>query len=209
VAPSPLSRQIVLSGQISDGLSGTRLRAVPQIDFAGPQGLLLQVKADGVYSVSAQPDIAMPVAGDRISLLLRAEGYQPAAIDVLLTLADLDRIGLDINPGGGVVEIAHFRNLPVTRDITLNPRPVNLKGRVNDAEDPATAIAGATIRVTAPAPTGPVQTDDLGHFSLPDLPVAAEVTLRIEAAGFVAADISYRPDFNQPINHGAFALSSL
>lgn len=209
MARSPLSRQIVLSGRISDAFSGGRPRDLPQIEIAGPRGLLLQVKADGAYSVSAQPDIAMPVAGDRIALNLRAAGYQETTVEVLLTPADLDRTEVAVDIGAEVTQLAHFRNLPVERDIALMPRAVALKGRVNDADDPDLALGGATVRIAAPLPAAPVQTDALGFFSLSALPVAPEVTLRIEAAGFVAADILYRPDFNQPINHGAFALSSI
>ncbi|MCX7288207.1 MAG: hypothetical protein NTW20_11815 [Rhodobacterales bacterium] len=206
---APLSRQIIVSGRISDALSGGRPVGVPQITVSGPRGLLLRVTGEGVYAVSAQPDIAMPVAGDRISLLLRTDGYQETSVQVQLTPADLERTPLAVDLGGEAAELSHFANLPIAQDIALLPRSVALKGRVGNADDPAGALGGTSVRVTAPVPAGPVQTDALGFFSLPALPVAAEITLRIEAAGFDAADILYRPDFSQPINHGAFALSSI
>lgn len=209
MARSPLSRQIVLAGRITDAVTGGRPRARTEIALDGPRGLLVRSAEDGTFSVSAQPEIAMPVAGDRITLDLRAAGYQDAAAQVVLTANDLARTALPVSLGGEAAQLPRFRNLPLARTIGLLPRPVALKGRVSDADDPAQALAGATVRVTAPVPSAPVQTDALGFFSLPALPVAAEITLRIAAAGHVAADITYRPDFSQPINHGAFALPPL
>jgi hypothetical protein len=205
----PLSRQIILAGQITDAISAGRPRARPVVEVSGPPGLLLRLAEDGRYAVSAQPAIAMPLVGDRVTLDLRAEGYQVASVQVVLTAADLQRSVLAVALGGEPAEQPHYRNLPLTRNIALLPRPVALKGRVADADDPAVALGGATVRVTAPVPSGPVQTDGMGFFSLPAVPVAAEITLRVTAANYSAADISYRPDFNQPINHGAFALSPL
>jgi hypothetical protein len=206
---APLSRQIVLAGRITDAITGGRPRARPVVSVSGPRGLLFRSAEDGTFSVSAQPDIAMPVAGDRITLALIADGYQDAASLVVLTANDLTRTALPVSLGGEAAELPHYRNLPLARSIGLLPRPVALKGRVAAADDPEIALAGATVRVTAPVPMGPVQTDGLGFFSLPALPVAAEVTLRIAAAGHVTADFTYRPDFNQPINQRAFALSPL
>jgi hypothetical protein len=209
MARSPLSRQIVLAGRFTDAITGGRPHARPAVTVSGPRGLLVRSAEDGTYSVSAQPDIAMPLVGDRIALALTADGYQDAVANVVLTAADLARTALPVVLGGQATELPNYRNLPRTTDIALLPRPVALKGRIADADDPAIALAGATVRVTAPVASGPVRTDELGFFSLPALPVATEITLRIAAAGHLTADFTYRPDFTQPINQGAFALSPL
>ncbi|MCU0827104.1 MAG: carboxypeptidase-like regulatory domain-containing protein [Tabrizicola sp.] len=209
MARDPLSRQIIIAGQITDALSAGRPRARPVMEVSGPPGLLLRLAEDLTFSVSAQPDIAMPLVGDRVTLDLQVDGYQAANLQVVLTAADLQRSLLAVVLGGEPAELPQYRNLPITRNIALLPRPVALKGRVADAEDPGVPLAGATVRVTAPVPSGPVQTNALGFFSLPAVPVAAEITLRISAPNYSPSDISYRPDFNQPINQGAFALSPL
>lgn len=205
----PLSRQILVSGQITDAITLGRPRARPTVELSGPLGLLVRLAEDGTFAISAQPDILMPAAGDRITLAVTADGYQAAYVQIVLSAADLLRSMLPVMLGGQASELPNYRNLPVTRSIALLPRPVALKGRVAGADDPVAPLVGATVRVTAPMASGPVQTDTFGFFSLPALPVASEITLRITAADHSPADVPYRPDFNQPINHGAFALSPL
>lgn len=209
MARDPLSRQILISGRIVDGLTGGRPRGGPVVEVDGPPGLLLRAGADGVYAISVQPDIAMPRPGDRITLSISADGYQATTAQILLDAGHLTRLDLAVPLGGEIAELPHFPNLPVTLDLLLLPQPVALKGRVAEADDPALALAGATVRVTAPVPIGPVQTDASGYFSLPAVPVAAAITLRITAPDHVAQDFNVRPDFSLPINHGAFALSSI
>ena len=91
----------------------------------------------------------------------------------------------------------------------MTPQAVTLKGRVAQAEDTGTIIAGASVSITAPAVLGPVLTDADGYFTLGPAPVAETVTLSISATDRITLTPDIRLDFAAPINRVSFLLEPI
>lgn len=203
-----LTQQVIVSGRVSDSMSGAAPRARPGVallrtdDGRPVPGVAARVGADGLYAFHADPARALAPQAIALQVRVTAPGYRPAQAAVDFTAADLARVARSV-AGGTVAVIA---GVPITRDIALEPLPVALSGRVSEADDRAQPIAGATVTLTAPAAMGPVPTDAEGWFTLSPLPVAPRVTLSITAPGHRPASIEHIVDFRNPINRGSFTL---
>lgn len=203
--------QALVSGRITDALTGGAPRSLPAVGFvhdgdARPvEGAAVRVRADGLYAVFGDP-LRLP-SGQALALRLNvsAEGYTTTSLGVALSAADTALV-LRVFPLRGEDTAAPVLAAPARdADLALSPLPVFLGGRVSRAED-GTALAGAEIRIIAPAAVGPVASDADGFFTLGPAPVAETVTLRIAAAGRDPLTAEVRLDFRNPVNPGAYAL---
>lgn len=215
MARDVITRQLLLSGRIADAISSARLLTTPALAVtdadrpARALGLLLRLLPDGLFSVSLDPRGSLPPAAVTLRLTVTAPGYQEAVADVALSAADLARVPGTVMVGGDSEPVTRLASAPVVQDIFLMPQPVTLAGRIVAADDPAVPIAGASVRVTAPSQMGPALTDAAGYFTLPSVPVAAELTLEISAPGRQAATPTVPLDYRTPTNRREFALEQI
>ncbi len=208
-----LTRQVLISGQITDAITGSKPRSLPQIivqrasDNRPVPHVTSQVMAGGQYLLHGDPALALIPSQDvDIRIIVMAKGYTQAEQVVSLTAADLARVEQHFSVGGDALATSVINGVPINQDFALAPNPVTLKGRVSRAEDPSVPIVGADVEITAPAALGPVQTDADGFYTLGPAPVATTVTLSITAAGRDPLNTDVRLDFRQLVNQGGFAL---
>ena len=213
------SRQVFLAGSIHDALSGRAPWTQPSILLrfqAAPQRpLALRLRhhlPTGLYAFYGDPRSALPVlaAPDTLDLelVVSAPRYATATVPISLTEADLQLVEPTREVEGQTVALARRPALPLLLDVLLAPLPLVLVGRVVRADDPSVAVVGASIAVTAPSPAGPVVSNALGAYTLPDLPVAEEITLQVTAAGFSTLTLTRRLDYRRPVNEQHFHLTT-
>jgi hypothetical protein len=206
-----ISRQVLVSGRITDAITASRTRAPPRVallrdaDGRAVEHAAVRVLPDGSYAVHGDPARALPPQEITMRLEVGAEGYSPTQQLVTFTVADLARIPRQLTIGGESSEVQVIA-VPRRQDVALDPLPVTLRGRVSRAEDPSQSIEDASVSITAPTPVGPVTTDADGFFTLGPAPVAETVTLSIHAPGRDPLSTEFRIDFRIPVNQGAFAL---
>jgi hypothetical protein len=211
-----LTQQVFLTGRVTDALLARPTRSRPAIELVyravpeRPYALGFRQTPDGQYAFFGEPVTAFPdlTPPDLLELRLRvsADGYAPQQLDLTLTAANLALANVTRQVGGAPVEVPNRINLPITRDFALAPNPVHLAGRVVSREEPDTPVAGAQVRIVAPAPRGPATTNAAGYFSLQTLPVALEVTAEVTATGFDTLQETLALDFRSALNQHSFAL---
>jgi hypothetical protein len=209
-----VTQQALIVGRVSDGLTGRQTVYPIEVELryrtgAGqpPRRLPLTPRIDpsGLFVFTGLPATAFPrvLPGETLELRLAvsAPRYQPQEIDLTLTDADLGLTDYTLS-AGALTATASVLSAPVVEQIfELLPEPVGLAGRVVSADDPEHPIPGAEIRVTAPDARGPVTADADGFFTLHDLPIAEEITVRVSASpDFVNRVITVRLDYRQPVN---------
>ena len=206
------SLQALVSGRITDAISGGSPRSIPGIsvvhdgDGRAVEAAIARVSADGTFVIYGDP-LRLPT-GQALSLRLegRADGYATESRIVALTAADATLTENTYPVRDGEITVRVLAGPARGEDIALSPLPVFLGGRVSEAEDPLHPIAGAQVRIIAPAAVGPVTTDADGFFTLGPAPIAAAVTVEVSAADRDTLTVEIRLDFTQPVNQGAFAL---
>ncbi len=218
---SVLTRQALIVGQVTDGLTGRATHQPPTVALAyqTPPGeparaypLTARMGAGGLFVFAGDPATAFPRLSAGGSLALRlmvsAPGYQTQAIEFTLTDADLAFVERTLEVGDASLTVSVLDAPLVDETVALLPEPVHLGGRVVSAETPDVPVAGAQVAVTAPEARGPVSTGAEGFFTLQDVPVAQEVTVEVSgAAGFEDLVSTIHLDYRQPVNHVTFALS--
>jgi len=207
-----LTRQALISGQITDALTGSAPRTPPHltvvrdIDNAPVEDVSVRLLTGGQYAVHGVPPTLPPEADIVLRLEVAAEGYTTAQLPVAFAAADLARVIREVTIHGETTETSVIAAPARGENVALLPRPVTLTGRVGRAEDPGVPIPGAQVAITAPAPVGPVATDADGFFTLGPAPVAKTVTLSITAPGRDPLTPEVRLDYGSSVNQGAFAL---
>ena len=210
-----LTRQVIASGRITDALNGRQPRRPPLVrvvDVAGGEAVdhvTVRVLPDAQYALFGDPLRMLPPATIDIRIEVEAESYDPAAATLSFTAADLARVTRSLTVAGETDEALVIATLPRAQDIALTPQAVTLKGRVAQAEDTGTIIAGASVSITAPAVLGPVLTDADGYFTLGPAPVAETVTLSVSATDRITLTPDIRLDFAAPINRVSFLLEPI
>src|SRR5690606_10648037 len=211
-----LTQQVFLTGHVTDAFTGRDVvdgltvdlvyRDEPERRYA----LEKRQTPDGRYAFFGEPRTAWPDLTPpdvlALQLVVSAPRYAEQRLDLTLTAANLALATAARQIAGRDVDVPLRINLPLTRDFALLPLPVHLAGRIVRRDDPATGIAGATVRVTAPEARGPVVTAAEGFFTLQDLPVAQSVTVLVTATGFDTLTETYAPDYRTPLNQHTFAL---
>lgn len=207
-----LTHQVLISGRITDALTGGAPRTPPEVtvvrgaDDRAVAGVAVRSHPGGRYAVHGVPPALPPAADVVLRIEVAAQGYSPAQRSVAFTAADLARVDRDITVAGETTRTFVVAAPARDQDVALTPLPVTLVGRVGRAEDPAVAIPGAQVRITAPAPRGPVVTSTDGFFTLGPAPVAAIITLSITAPDRAPLAPELRLDHGSPVNQAAFAL---
>jgi hypothetical protein len=214
-----LTQQALITGRVTDGITGRAPLLPPGVELlARLTGgttrrfpLIFRVYPDGTFVAAGDPGRAFPrlPAGASLDLRLNAHaaGYQLATFDFSLVAAQLTPTDQARVIDGRNVTVGLLAAPLIEHDFALMPLPVSLAGRVVEADAPETPVAAAQAAISAPAPRGPALTSTDGFFHLADLPVAAEVTVRIAKAGFNTLDRVISLDFGQPVNHQTFALT--
>jgi hypothetical protein len=211
-----LTQQVFLTGRIMDALLGRPVPVVPAIHLLyreAPErryALGFRQTPDGQYAffgepVTSFPDITPPDIL-QLRLVVSAPGYVEQRLDVTFTAANLTLANVTRQIAGRPVDVPFRINLPIVRDFALLPVPVHLAGRVVNRDEPDVPVANAQVRITAPQPRGPVTANASGYYSLPDLPVALEVTAQVTAAGFETLQETVNLDYRIPLNQHSFAL---
>jgi hypothetical protein len=207
-----ISRQALVEGRVTDSITLRAPRAPARVslvrvaDGRPVEHVATNVRPDGWFSVHGDPLRMVPAQAIALRLEVVADGYRSAIAAITLTVDDLARVPRTIMVARAAAETTVLAGLPKTCDLALEPLPVMLEGRVTRTEDPALAIPGATIAVTAPAALPAVVADGQGRFRIGPLPVAATLTLAIAAAGRIAAAPEFRPDYRRATNERSFTL---
>jgi hypothetical protein len=216
-----LVQQALIVGAMHDALTGRPPLQAPTVTlwYQTPPGapqrlypLTARVDASGRFTFVGNPTSALPrlAMGEELALRLTASaaGYETAQADFTLTAAALQPTARTVEIDGRAVTIA-LPNVPlIQHQFALQPLPVHLGGRVVDADNRATPIQNAQVRVTAPALRGPVTTDVDGFFTLHNLPVALAMTVQVTHADFPPLETVITLDYSQPVHQQVFALSS-
>lgn len=141
-----------------------------------------------------------------LTLVTSAEGYEDDRTDFTLPADLLELHDETLTVDGGSFTVRRM-NAPVQDlPVFLQPLPVALSGSVVEADDPDTAIVGATLSVTAPDDRPPVVSGENGFYTTPNLPVAREITVRVEAGGFQTIDETITLDYRQRVQSHGFRL---
>lgn len=179
-------------------------------DPARPYPLDFRTVSPGLFVFSGDPLRALQGvdAGGQLelSLMTRAEGYEDDRTDFTLpaALVELQDETLQID---GRSKTVRLMKAPVQdMAVFLQPLPVSLSGSVVEADDPETPVAGARLRVTDPDERPEVLSGETGFYSIPNLPVAREITVRVEAGDFQTIDETITLDYRQRIQSHGFRL---
>ncbi len=216
-----ITQQALIVGRVTDALTGgaTLRPATVRLLYQTPAGaperpypLAAHTYPDGLFVVPGNPDSAFPrlTGGQTLALRLTASaaGYQAGQVDFTLSAAQVAPASQVRHIAGRDLSMPLLAAPLLTQDIALSPTPIHLSGRVVRADDPAIPITGAQVRVTEPSARGPATTDADGFFTLLDMPVAGQVTVRVERAGFQNLELAVRLDYRQPVNQQTFALKT-
>ncbi len=211
-----LSQQALFVGQITDAVTGGAPRATPAVALTyqtppdRPYPLAARIEPGGRFAFAGDPLTALPrlTAGTLdLRLTVTAARYQPASVDFSLTPADLALVEETRDYSGHTVTVRLLNAPLLDQAVALDPEPLILAGRLVDADDGATPLDGASVSVIAPEARGPVVTDANGYFTLEDMPLAPEITVRAQRAGFQTLDQVVRLDYDRPLNERQFALA--
>lgn len=216
-----LFSQALITGRIVDALTGAAPLTQPALtlNYQTPPGapvrpypLPARLSPGGLFVFAGNPQTAFPRLSPGSTLDLRltasAAGYETQEIEFSLTDIDLALQPVTRTIGGQQV-IIHMLDAPVsTQEFLLLPLPLQLSGRVVEADSPDTPIANARVRVTAPEGRGPVFTNADGFYTLPDMPLAQEITVRARRVGFAELTQIIHLDYRQPVNELNFALNN-
>lgn len=214
------AQQALIVGRVRDGLTEMPTLQPPMVTlyYQAAAGQPLpryplqpRLQADGSFVLAGDPTRAFPpltgVQTLDLRLVVEAAGYQAASEEFSLSAADVTPQPQPRTIAGQTVMLPLLAAPLFEHNFDLLPRPMSLSGRVVDADNPNQAVDGAEVRITAPAPRGPVFSNANGFFNLPDLPVAPQVTVRITKAGFVVLEIPITLDYRQPVYQQTFALN--
>jgi hypothetical protein len=207
-----LTRQVLVSGRVTDAITRGRPRTSPRLsvvrdsDDRALNGVAVRVQADGTYAIYGDPAFVLPPQSIDVRIEVRTEGYEDQVAVQSYTPQQLTRVTRALDLDGETVTVEVIGAPVRVQDIEITPLPVFLKGRITRIEDPAVPIAGASVTITAPAMVGPAVTDADGYYTLGPTPVATTITLAISAAGRTTATPTIRLDLRSPVNQGAFAL---
>ena len=143
-----LTKHALITGRITDIFTGQPIAPVPNVAlfFQTPIGapkqpapLPLKMKSDGLFAIIGNPESTFNTiqAGDAIDLRLevRSPGYQEQ--DINFTLSDLDLATSDevLTVDSQPITVKTWPAPLVHHDILLSPNPVQLSGRVVDADN--------------------------------------------------------------------------
>ncbi len=146
-----------------------------------------------------------PLAGLDFRLEVHAPGYEAEVVDFSIPAHELTPVDERVRVGEREVRVQGYPSLPRFVEVALTPMPVALGGWVIDDHDPETPVPGATARITAPAPRGPVTSDARGYFRIENLPVALSVTVEIQQGSrSLVQEVPIRPA--DPLNERTFSL---
>lgn len=216
-----LSLQALIAGRLRDGVTGEAprtpvdLRLIDRADPDQPEVALARtLGADGTFAFFGDPEQAFTrFATEALALRLEASAdrFAPTSLD------------LDVPATGGQPETVEVPMPPPAEspaspalftaglpadglELTLQPLPVRLEGRVVVSNQPATGVGGAELDlgggVTATA-------DAEGRFAFADpLPLVETVDVEVSAAGFVSRELRHELAYDQPINRMLVLLRS-
>ncbi len=211
-----ITQQVFITGKIRDGLTGLSPQSVPTLKLVYRDNathaypLACRLTADSLFAFYGNPVTAFPVLSTgstlNLRLLVSADGYTAWSHDLILNDTQLQLANVSRTLGGENVDVKLRTNLPIEQEVSLQPNPLTLTGRVVDASEPTTPIAGARVRVTAPAARGPVITQADGFFTLPNLPVALNITVQVVRNGFTTQATTLLLDYSKPTNQVQLGL---
>ncbi len=216
-----LFSQALITGRITDALTGDALLSQPALTLCyqtpaaaptRPYPLTARLSPGGLFVFAGNPQTAFPRLAPGSALDLRltagAPGYETQEIEFSLTDVDLALQPVMRTIGGQEV-IINMLDAPVfTQDILLLPQPIHLSGRVVEADDPNIPIPNARVRVITPEGRGPALTDANGFYTLQDMPLALEISVRARRVGFEELTQTLQLDYRQPVNELNFALNN-
>ncbi|GAB4160089.1 MAG: hypothetical protein Fur0021_31670 [Candidatus Promineifilaceae bacterium] len=216
-----LFSQALITGRIIDALTGSAPLSQPALtlSYQTPPGapvrlypLPARLSPGGLFVFAGNPQTAFPRLSPGSTLDLRltasAVGYETQEIEFSLTDIDLALQPVTRTIGGQQI-IIHMLDAPVSiQEFLLLPLPLHLSGRVVEADSPDTPIPNARVRVIAPESRGPVFTNADGFYTLPDMPLAQEITVRARRVDFAESTQTVHLDYRQPVNELNFALNN-
>lgn len=211
------TRQALIVGQITDVLTGRPPFTMPTISLtyqsepSRTYPLVGTIQPNGVFSFNGDSGRAFVPLSSGATLDLRltteAASYESATFDFSLSESDLAMTPEERLIAGQIVTISLYDAPMINQDLALTPEPVHLAGRVVGIDDNA-PIVGADCEVTAPESRPAVTTDGDGFFTIQNLPVALEITVRVTHPDFETLDTTVPLDFSQPVNQQKFGLTS-
>jgi hypothetical protein len=173
--------------------------------------LVSTIQPNGVFSFNGDSGRAfVPLSGGAtldLRLTASAASYEAAVFDFSLSESDLALTPQERLIAGQTVTIPLYDAPLINQGLALTPEPVHLSGQVVAIDDDA-PIAGAEVEITAPESRPAVTADDDGFFTIQNLPVALEITVRVTHPDFETLETAVPLVYSQPVNQQKFALTS-
>ena len=209
-----LALQSLISGRVEDGLTngvpyGALTVRLIDLDTGQDYPLPGRVLPDGTFSFYGLPETAFPRLAEQtyhLRVEAGAPNYQPGTLDF-----DLGPVAGQPAPVARPVPIDGIPDINVPLftagglphagiTLVLDRNAVRLRGQVHVSDDPTQFVAGASLELNPPSITTALAGGE-GRFEFPDpLPVMESVTLQVMAPLFETANLTYEPDYSQPIN---------
>jgi hypothetical protein len=214
-----ITQQIFFHGRILDAVTSRPTLTPPTATLfyapasdGRPYPLFSRIRPNGQFLFAGSPYTTFPIlqAGQTLNLHLRvtALSYVSQTLDINLSDGDLMRVDVNRTLAGQAVTIPQL-NVPLwSQDVLLDPLPLQLRLRVVQADDPTVPIDRAEARITAPSASGPFTSNADGYVTIPSLPLAQAVTVRVTRSGFDALETDILLDYRQQVNQRQFALES-
>jgi|GEM_PF-1486911 len=208
MTPDVITQVAFVTGRILH--QGTGRPVVGQVRLIAKQGpVVSKVLDDGTFAVSGHlrflfPDLAAQPY--QLDLTIRADSpqFQSGFIEQSLVVAI--PMGRSFDPNPPTVPDA----LVDVGTILLPADPVNVRGRVFEAENPGTPISGATVRVLHAGPPIPAVTGADGRYRLDGITVIAPAQIQCsEPMNFKPETRALLLDFGKLINEENFRLAPI
>jgi hypothetical protein len=214
-----LTLQSLITGVVRDALT-ERLPLYPPIVTLRYQTapgeperrypLTARLYRNGRFVFPGDPTNAFPrlSAGRTLDLLLRVSAPRYQTQEIHFSLSDVDLMTTtetrEIDGRSITLELlgAHL----FEKTVDLLPEPLHLNGRIVEADEADAPIANASVNISGPRNMGPYTTDTDGYFTIYDLPVASQVRINAQHAGFVSLDTWISLNYHQPVNQMTFTL---
>jgi hypothetical protein len=208
----PPIRQNVATGRVSERITGRGLAADSAVLSAQPDGGAILplaarflMRAEGYFAFSILPERDMPDFSAATNVKLRAEfrfrARNPIVKERTVAGSALALVDTTRSVAGQDVTLRTVTGAPIDLTVDADPAPVALQGIVLRAHDPAEPIAGIGVE----AGTAQTVTDEQGRFFLPNLPLLAEVSLKLTENATVTNQ-AFRIDYEQPVNSVTLSL---
>ncbi len=207
MTPDVIKQVAFVTGRILHQGTGRPVDGV--VKLSARQGRVTStIREDGTFAVSGDLNFLFPDLATQpytVDLTIRAEslqfrtGFREQALPIVLPA------GIDLDP----TPPASPDPMVDVGTVFLPGDPVNVRGRVTDAANPSTPIAGAQVEILHPGPAiAPVLTGADGRYQIDNVAIQAPSQIRAsEPINFVTQTRTLLLDFGLTVNEENFRLA--